>query len=336
MSATGDYFRALKGPARRAALPGAGRHPAGTAATRCCRWHAGASNRYGVGYIIAAVRTAAFLSSYDGLLISAPSRIGFVRGDGIVLMAWPSQRMGRPPGAGDLGLAIMPGQQQHPRPRQPGPGHRRDRRHAARLYPSAGEPVMVFALLDAGDLRHKWLRSLVWPLLLAAVTTLVVLLSTALDPAADAAQRTPMRRRSPKRWSAQAANVAKKDFLANMSHELRTPLNAIIGFSEVIEREVMGPVGIHGLSLLCRRYRARPARHLLGSCARSSTSRASTPGPSGPATDPVDVGAASPNASAWCATSPRAKRIGVDIALQPTACRWCWPTRPHCGRSSST
>ncbi len=28
-----------------------------------------------------------------------------------------------------------------------------------------------------------------------------------------------------------------------MSHELRTPLNAIIGFSEIIAKEILGPVG---------------------------------------------------------------------------------------------
>ncbi|MDE1931912.1 MAG: response regulator, partial [Alphaproteobacteria bacterium] len=42
---------------------------------------------------------------------------------------------------------------------------------------------------------------------------------------------------------AEGASRAKSAFLANMSHELRTPLNAVIGFSEMINDQIMGPIG---------------------------------------------------------------------------------------------
>ena len=60
---------------------------------------------------------------------------------------------------------------------------------------------------------------------------------------------------------AEAATTAKSDFLANMSHELRTPINSIIGFSEVLEDELLGSLNASQREDV--QYILKAGRHLL-------------------------------------------------------------------------
>jgi signal transduction histidine kinase len=50
------------------------------------------------------------------------------------------------------------------------------------------------------------------------------------------------RRLEATRRELEAASRHKSEFLANMSHELRTPLNAVIGFGEVLQQQMFGPL----------------------------------------------------------------------------------------------
>jgi PAS domain S-box-containing protein len=62
---------------------------------------------------------------------------------------------------------------------------------------------------------------------------------------------------------AELASRSKSEFLANMSHELRTPLNAVIGFSEVMEAQLFGPLG-HQNYINYAADIHRSGEHLLG------------------------------------------------------------------------
>lgn len=64
------------------------------------------------------------------------------------------------------------------------------------------------------------------------------------------------------RLEAEAMSQAKSDFLAIMSHELRTPLNAVLGYSELMELGIAGPINDKQREQLGRIRMS--SKHLLG------------------------------------------------------------------------
>ena len=98
----------------------------------------------------------------------------------------------------------------------------------------------VLGVIDCEDPRSDWFGEEH----LHILTTIAAMVSAKLLLLQDVEQKGQVERDLVlAREAADAANQAKSDFLANMSHELRTPLNAIIGFSDVIQSEIAGPIG---------------------------------------------------------------------------------------------
>jgi signal transduction histidine kinase len=117
------------------------------------------------------------------------------------------------------------------------------------------------------------------------------------------------------RLEAEAASRAKSEFLAIMSHELRTPLNAVLGYSELLELGISGP--------LTDQMREQVGRirmsgtHLLGlvndilDLAKVEAGRLSVS--SGPASASATI------AAAIALIQPQAAAAGLDLVLAPVA-----------------
>jgi PAS domain S-box-containing protein len=87
--------------------------------------------------------------------------------------------------------------------------------------------------------------------------------------------------------AATAASQAKSDFMATMSHELRTPLNAIMGYADLLEMRITGPLN-DGQSTQLERIR-NSAEHLLSVIEEILTFSSCEAGREAVHCEPVDV-----------------------------------------------
>lgn len=107
----------------------------------------------------------------------------------------------------------------------------------------AGHPLIVVASLGEADIFGAWHERLRITGALALLAVLGALVATFLIHRQAMKLRIERREAEQARRVAEHANRSKSEFLAHMSHELRTPMNAVLGFTEMIAKEVFGPVG---------------------------------------------------------------------------------------------
>jgi PAS domain S-box-containing protein len=134
------------------------------------------------------------------------------------------------------------------------------------------------------------------------------------------------------RTEAEIASQAKSDFVAAMSHELRTPLNATLGYGELIEMGVAGPVTGSQREYLAR-IRASN-RHLLGLIEDVLDFSKVEAGRMTVVRERGDAAGVVANALALVEPQARAKEIRIANRLAPGASTRTWATRTGCGRCS--
>ena len=194
------------------------------------------------GVVLLSMRPAYFIEFYASFIDDEDAIVSLVRSDGEFLVHDPPRPLPSPPLAPSTELMA------HSRVADEGVFWGRSSVDGtvriAAFKKLKNYPVIVFFAVRADAVMARWRSNLLVYGLFAAPAMLGLMLlayfalrRAKAEQAAFAAMRLAQE-------TAERANRAKSAFLANMSHELRTPLNAVIGFSEMIEREMLGPIGV--------------------------------------------------------------------------------------------
>ncbi len=126
------------------------------------------------------------------------------------------------------------------------------------------------------------------------------------------------------RREAVAASKAKSDFLARMSHELRTPLAAIIGYGELLEDGITGPVTVEQKRQLGRIRSS--ANHLLAIIDEILTLARMEAGKEKAVMHEIDVGDLMESVATMA--EPLAAAKGLGFTLQPVPAGTLMKTDP--------